>query len=78
VGAWVYDHFDRIGGLSFIPRDGGAYELAPYEEITQKEYTKLLSNFPKIDFSKLPTYEKEDSTEINREFACSGEKGCEL
>jgi ribonucleoside-triphosphate reductase (thioredoxin) len=78
VGAWVYEHFDSIGGLSFLPKDGGMYELAPYEEITQAEYGKRLKALPQIDFSKLSDYEKEDMTEINREYACSGDKGCEM
>jgi ribonucleoside-triphosphate reductase len=77
VGAWVYEHFDEIGGLSFLPKDGGSYELAPYEEITEAEYTKRAKAMPVIDFGRLPEYEKEDMTEINREFACSGDK-CEI
>lgn len=78
VGAWVYDHFDQIGGLSFLPKDGGTYELAPYEEITEADYTKRAKALPHIDFGLLSEYEKEDMTEINREFACSGDKGCEI
>lgn len=78
VGAWVYDHFDSIGGLSFLPKDGGMYQLAPYEEITEKEYKARVKELPAVDFSKLSEYEKEDMTEINREYACSGDKGCEL
>jgi hypothetical protein len=77
VGAWVYEHFDEIGGLSFLPKDGGSYELAPYEEITEAEYAKRVKAMPVIDFGRLPEYEKEDMTEINREFACSGDK-CEI
>ena len=28
VGNWVYEHFDEITGLSFLPYDGGKYRLA--------------------------------------------------
>jgi ribonucleoside-triphosphate reductase len=77
VGAWVYEHFDQIGGLSFLPKDGGMYELAPYEEITEAEYTKRTKALPPVDFGLLPSYETADMTEINREFACSGDK-CEI
>jgi hypothetical protein len=77
VGAWVYEHFDQIGGLSFLPKDGGQYELAPYEEITEEEYAKRAKALPAVDFGTLGRYEKEDMTEINREFACSGDK-CEI
>ncbi len=77
VGAWVYEHFDLLSGLSFLPKDGGKYELAPYEEITEAEYNKRAKALPLVDFGQLGCYEKEDMTEINREFACSGDK-CEI
>jgi hypothetical protein len=77
VGAWVYEHFDQIGGLSFLPKDGGQYELAPYEEITAEEYAQRTQALPAVDFGLLPRYETEDLTEINREYACSGDR-CEL
>ena len=30
VGNWVYKNWDIINGVSFLPYDGGHYELAPY------------------------------------------------
>jgi len=79
VGAWVYRNWDKIGGLSFLPRDGNNYPLMPYEEITEEEYNKLKKSFPEdIDFvNELRLWEKEDATEGSREFACTGDK-CEL
>lgn len=77
VGAWVYENWDKIGGLSFLPKDGGVYPLAPYEEITKEEYEELSSNFPELNFNDLYEYEKVDSTEGAREFACVGGV-CEL
>lgn len=77
VGEWVYSHFNEITGLSFLPYDGGKYRLAPYEEISKEEYEEMLSNFPKIDYSKLTSYEKEDKGEGARELACMG-GSCEL
>lgn len=46
VGAFVWKHFDEITGVSFLPHDGGTYRQAPYETITEDEYTKLLSEMP--------------------------------
>src|SRR5262249_51815296 len=43
VGAWVYEHFDDISGIAFLPDDGGSYEQAPYEEITAKEYERMVA-----------------------------------
>ena len=80
IGAWVYDHFDEIVGISFLPLDDHKYELAPYEEINEDKYNKLLSAFPKLDFSVLGEYEKlaGDKTEVAKTFACSSKEGCEL
>jgi ribonucleoside-triphosphate reductase len=77
VGEWVYEHFDEITGLSFLPYDGGRYELAPYEEITEDEYTTRLRNFPNIDYSLLSLYEREDQGEGAQTLACVGGV-CEL
>ena len=37
VGNWVYKNWDLACGLSFLPYDGGHYQLAPYEEISETE-----------------------------------------
>lgn len=77
VGAWVYEHWDIVGGLSFLPDTGGVYALAPYEEITEAKFLELLEKFPELDFSKLSGYEREDNTEGAKTYACVGDK-CEL
>jgi len=46
VGAWVWDNFDEITGVSFLPMDGGTYKQAPYESITEEEYTKIMAVMP--------------------------------
>ncbi len=72
VGAWVYENFDYMSGVSFLPYDGGTYRQAPYTEITEEEYNKALLQMPKmIDWSKLSEYEHEDNTTGSQEFACS-------
>ena len=71
VGNWVYENWDMIGGLSFLPRSNHVYRLAPYEEITQEEYEKRARAFPEIDFSKLVLYEYDDTTEAKKELACA-------
>jgi len=79
VGNWVYEHFEDIVGVSFLPYDDHGYQLAPYEEIDEEEYERLLSIFPKLDFSKLGYIEKDtgDTTEVSKAYACTGDK-CEL
>jgi ribonucleoside-triphosphate reductase len=72
VANFVYENWDIIGGLSFLPRTDHVYPLAPYEEITKEQYEEMKSRFPKIDFSQLVLYEKEDETTGSKELACAG------
>lgn len=71
VAEWLYSNWEIVGGLSFLPRDNHVYQLAPYEAITKEEYEVRAASFPKIDFSKIVTYEVEDETEVAKEIACS-------
>ena len=70
VGNFVYENWDWIGGLSFLPRSEHVYQLAPYEAITKEEYEKRSKLIGKIDFSKLSQYEAVDNTVGAKEFAC--------
>lgn len=72
VANWLYENWDIIGGLSFLPRDNHVYQLAPYEEIDEKRYKELAERFEDIDFSKIMTYEMNDETELKKELACAG------
>ena len=60
---WLYENWDIIGGLTFLPKDNTVYQLAPFEEISKEEYEKLISEFPEIDFSQILIYEKEKENE---------------
>lgn len=70
VGSWVYENWDIVNGVSFLPYEDHAYEQAPYEKITEEEYNKLIEKFPKIDYSELSRYEQEDNTEGAKSLAC--------
>lgn len=70
VGNFVYENWDWIGGLSFLPRSEHVYQLAPYEEITKEEYERRVKAIGKIDFSKLSQYEATDNTVGAKELAC--------
>jgi len=72
VASWIDKNWEIIGGLSFLPRENHVYRLAPYESIDEATYERLHANFPKIDYAKLVTYEREDETEQARELACAG------
>ena len=42
VGAWVYDNFDIVSGISFLPYDDHVYQQAPYQDCTREEYDSTL------------------------------------
>jgi ribonucleoside-diphosphate reductase alpha chain len=77
VGQWVWEHFDEIVGLSFLPYDGGKYRLAPYVEISEDEFNEAMGNWKSIDFSMITEFEKEDMGEGSQEIACTA-GGCEV
>ena len=78
VGAFVYEHFDEMSGVSFLPYDGGTYQQAPYQECGKSDYEELKSLMPKaIDWSGLSEYEQEDNTSGMQTMACSGDS-CEI
>ena len=77
VGAWVYKHWNTIGGMTFFPEDNGNYKLAPYEEIDSEKYEQLVNAMPDVNFDDLDQYETSDETEGSRELACAG-GACEL
>ena len=78
VGSWVWNNFDDISGVSFLPYADHSYQQAPYQEITAKEYKewqkKTTSN---IDWDLIKEYEKEDMTENTKELACTA-GACEI
>lgn len=78
VGGWVYENFDMISGISFLPHSDHTYRQAPYEECDDRKYLEMVEKMPKsIDWMKLSDYEKEDTTVGNQTFACSGDS-CEI
>jgi len=72
VGAWVYENFDEVSGISFLPFSEHTYQQAPYQDIDKDKYTELFARMPDtVDWSLLPEFEKEDNTSGGRELACS-------
>jgi len=78
VGAWVWEHFDEMSGVSFLPFSDHVYAQAPYQDCTKEQYEELLNKMPKnIDWKKLSEYETTDKTEGAQMLSCvSG--NCEI
>lgn len=77
VGAWVYKHFDEIGGISFLPYTDSIYKQAPYQPIDESTFEELSSKMPVVDWSLFNVNEHEDNTVGTQTLACSG-NSCEL
>jgi ribonucleoside-triphosphate reductase len=76
VGAWTWEHFDEITGVSYLPMDLGTYRQAPYESIDEDTYTKLLAGMPTtIDWEQMK--EVTDNVEGSQTLACTA-GGCEI
>ena len=69
VGAWCWEHFDEITGVSFLPYDGGTYKQAPYEECTEEQYEALKASIPTgVDWDNFKEYD--DNVEGAQMLAC--------
>lgn len=78
VGAWVYNNFDMISGISFLPYSDHIYRQAPYDECTEEKYNEVLAKMPKeINWDDLSYYEQEDNTSGMQTLSCSSD-GCEV
>jgi len=72
VGAWVYQNFDYMSGVSFLPFSEHTYKQAPYQDCSKEEYEVLLEQMPRnVEWNKLSEYEKTDTTIGSQELACS-------
>jgi len=78
VGAWVYERFDKMSGISFLPHTDHSYQQAPYQELTKEQYEDWCARMPEgVDWSKLAEYEATDNTIASQELACSA-GGCDI
>jgi ribonucleoside-diphosphate reductase alpha chain len=75
VGQWVWENFDKISGISFLPKSDHIYAQAPFESISLETY----NSFPVIDvdFNHLSLYEKTDTTTSSHSLACTA-GACEI
>jgi ribonucleoside-diphosphate reductase alpha chain/ribonucleoside-triphosphate reductase len=60
----VYENWDNFVGVSFLAKDGGTYQLAPYEN-NPEAYEKLVANMEDFDMDILRKYEKNEDSEVD-------------
>jgi ribonucleoside-diphosphate reductase alpha chain len=76
VGAWVWEHFDEVTGVSFLPMDGGTYKQAPYEECTEEQYNQLKMLVPdSVSWDDFKEYD--DNVEGAQMLSCTA-GGCAI
>jgi ribonucleoside-diphosphate reductase alpha chain len=75
VGQWLYNKFDKVSGISFLPYSDHTYQQAPYEPVDKKTYNQLVKDFPKEISWDIE--EASDMTEGSQQLACTG-NNCEL
>jgi ribonucleoside-diphosphate reductase alpha chain len=72
VGEWVYEHFDLITGVSFLPHSEHVYKQAPFQTIDEDTYNEAYALMPDaINWEMLPVYETEDTTTGSQTLACT-------
>jgi ribonucleoside-diphosphate reductase alpha chain/ribonucleoside-triphosphate reductase len=49
----ILERWDSYIGVSFLPKNTGAYPLMPYEEITEKEYTKRKNEVEHVTWERI-------------------------
>jgi ribonucleoside-diphosphate reductase alpha chain len=78
IGGWLWQHWDFVSGVSFLPKDNHVYQQAPFETISEEIYNSMNDAMPiNVDFNLLSKYEQEDTTTNARTLACTA-NGCEL
>ena len=75
IGAWIYNNFSDVSGVSLLPHSDHVYKQAPYQEITKEEYDSFVASFPVIDWGNLK--EEEDTTTGTQELSCTA-GACEI
>lgn len=78
VANWVYDNWDVIGGISFLPYSEHTYRQAPYQDCDESDFKRMSLDMPsEIDWSLLSAYELEDTTSGTQTLSCSA-GNCEV
>ena len=75
VGQWLYNKFDKVSGISFLPYSDHIYQQAPYTPVCAEALAELKDGFPtEIDWD---INERSDMTEGAQQLACVA-GSCEL
>ena len=68
VCQWIWENFDSVSGISFLPEAEHVYKQAPYQKIDKETYQKLSKEMPKG--MQWDIEESSDNTEGAQTLAC--------
>ena len=74
-GEWMWKNRYSFNGISVLPYDGGTYQQAPFEDISEERFNILANSLTAVDLTKV--VEVEDNTDLSGEAACAG-GACEI
>lgn len=66
----LWNRWDDMLAVSFLSLDGGTYQLAPLEEITEDKYNEMIAELTEFDPNVLEKFETNEEFDI-------GNEGCE-
>jgi len=75
VGEWMWDNRDNFTALSVLPYSDHTYVQAPFEDITEEQYTEMVKSLHAINLDEI--VEIADDTNLSGELACAG-GACEI
>jgi adenosylcobalamin-dependent ribonucleoside-triphosphate reductase len=64
VAQWIYDNFDYVVGITFLPLLEETYPLLPYECTTKEDYEKRMEHIKPIDYELLAELDDAEEREI--------------
>lgn len=75
VGQWMWENKDNFTALSVLPYADHSYTQAPFEDITEEQYTTMVKTLHNINLDNV--VEVTDDTTLQGEVACGG-GACEI
>lgn len=64
VAQWVYDNFEYVVGITFLPLMEETYPLLPYECTTKEDYEQRIRGIKPIDYELLARFDDDNTHDI--------------
>lgn len=64
VSQWLYDNFDYVVGITFLPLMEETYPLLPYETTSKEDYEERVRSLKPINYELLARYDNNEQHDI--------------